>query len=58
MSPEQATRFDIEVAFPCDIDLDWFLVPKAWVRQIVNNIIIKRVFSFIESFRVDPAKDQ
>lgn len=33
-------RFDIEVAFPCDIDLEWYLVPKAWVREIVQKIIV------------------
>ena len=31
MSPENQS-FDIEVAFPCDIDLEWLLVPKTWVR--------------------------
>ena len=40
MSADQKSRFDVDVAFPCDIDLEWFLVPKAWIRQIVNNHLI------------------
>ena len=32
MSPANQ-YFDIDVAFPCDIDLQWYLVPKTWVRM-------------------------
>ena len=33
-------------------------MPKAWVRQIVNNFLIKRVISLIENFRVDSTQQQ
>ena len=39
------------MAFPCDIDLDWYLVPKAWARQIVNSILIRSVLSQIEGLK-------
>ena len=55
MSAENASRFDIDVAFPCDIDLEWFLVPKAWIRQIVNTFLVKRLLSVIERFRNEQA---
>jgi hypothetical protein len=41
-------RFDIEVAFPCDIDLEWYLVPKAWVREIVQKIIVNHTVKLIK----------
>mmetsp|Transcript_18230 Transcript_18230/g.24361 ORF Transcript_18230/g.24361 Transcript_18230/m.24361 type:complete len:80 (+) Transcript_18230:452-691(+) len=37
MSPA-TQRFDVDVAFPCDIDLQWYLVPKTWVRMLVFEI--------------------
>ena len=39
MSAESKPNFDVEVAFPCDIDLNWYLVPKSWIREIVQNIL-------------------
>ena len=41
MSPSNQS-FDIEVAFPCDIDLQWYLVPKTWVRmQLIDTLVAK-----------------
>ena len=48
MSPENQ-RFDVEVAFPCDIDLDWFLVPKSWVRQIVLQNLVYYTLNFVKT---------
>ena len=49
MSPESKQRFDVEVAFPCDIDLEWCLVPKTWARQIVNKLLIELTMDLIKA---------
>ena len=50
MSPA-AQILDIDVAFPCDIDLRWYLVPKTWVRQLVSDSLIACLVTAIESWK-------
>lgn len=48
MSPA-TQRFDIDVAFPCDIDLQWYLVPKQWIRMLVASTQIQKIRQTLES---------
>lgn len=48
---QASSRFDIEVAFPCDLELNWYLVPKEWVRQIVSSILVAHLAYCIDQFR-------
>ena len=51
MSPSTQC-FDVDVAFPCDIDLQWYLVPKTWIRMQFTNALVTKLRNMVDALLV------
>lgn len=40
-------QLDIQIAIVCDLNLGYYLVPKKWVKEIINRTILQTAVTFL-----------